>query len=808
MASGAHPAPSRGAGAVGGPDDRSSGGAASAATPDRLTAPSTTAGTPSDAGRGRWRQLLLVLLVAGSLVVAGLMVLRARDAGQQADDAAARAQAATLAARSSAVRDEDPPLALALALEAVVATPEPLAIALAALVDARRAVAAPSWQPVGEATATYGMGTSVSASPDGTRMVVGGSTAQGQGVVRIFDTATWRSVRVRIGQLDRVTAVVHTPDGSLLAAAGTDGTVRLLDPETGRQRSRPLEVLAGEVVALAISPDGRLLATAATTPGGVGRVQVYDLLTREPEGAAATSQTAIRAVAFAPDGRMLAFDRVTAGGSDAGVQRWDVPTGQPLGAPLVGHFGAIGALTFSPDGGRIASAGDDGTLRLWDSASGEPLGSPQPGHRDRVTALRHSPDGSMLASTGADGTLRFWQGADAEPIGQPMVVGAEPAVALDFAPDGDELASLSTTGVVQRWAPGEADPLGRPLPGTSMEEPLPGHDGGAFGLAWSGDGRLLVSSGADADHATGTAVVWDAGSGVQRGAALAIAPTSDVLVSPTGGTLVAAAADVDAWGAVGRWTFPGLSPGAPLLGHLDRATRLAFSADGRLLATAANGPEATAELRVWRMPEGTSTQAVQLGEGDVLGLAYDPDGSTLAAAIASPGGMGHIRLSDAASPERVRHTLRVPDEGMTAVAWHPDGEQLASGGANGTLRRWDPDAGSQLGPPMLGHADDLTDLAYSPDGRLLVSTGWDRTLRLWDARTGEPAGTMATDSPLAAVAVRADGLIATGDAAGRVLLWDPLDRAVACQLVEPTVRRRDIEAAVPPGMAAAACRYA
>ena len=189
-------------------------------------------------------------------------------------------------------------------------------------------------------------------------------------------------------------------------------------------------------------------------------------------------------VAFSPDGT-----RIVSGSDDNTVRLWDAATGQPIGQPLTGHTDAVYSVAFSPDGTRIASGSRDNTVRLWDAATGQPIGQPLTGHTDAVTSVAFSPDGKRIVSGSADNTVRLWDADTGQPIGQPLTGhtgrGEQRGVQPRRHTASPPAAATTRCGCGTRTP---ANPIG---------DPLTGHTDAVYSVAFSPDGKRIVSGSAD-----------------------------------------------------------------------------------------------------------------------------------------------------------------------------------------------------------------------------------------------------------------------------------------------------------------------
>jgi WD40 repeat protein len=463
----------------------------------------------------------------------------------------------------------------------------------------------------------------------------------------------------------------------------------LADSRQGDDVQALEELLAADK--LANTPDDRPLLDAVVDRYSMRKV----LITKEPVIAVASASGGHRLAMAEPAGIRI-WDTARAGWQDSIASA--ATTLSDAGTKLTG-------MAISPDGQTVAAGTEEGSVRVWDvrdpTAESRAVGTK---HNGRVTTVAISSNG-LIASAGVDGMIDIWSSVAHQAM--PPIRGVSEIFAIAFTPSGNRFAVGRADGTIQLF-----DVVGP----VAVEAPTrrDAHPGGVMGLAFSPDGRLLASGGADSH--------------------------------------------------VRSWNAESLAPVRDMAGHTATVTDVAFNADSTRIASGGNDKT----VQMWDVASGGRIGDPMRGHGGlVLSVDFTDDGSE----IVSGGNEHTMRLWDATIGQPISTPLTSNTGPIADVAFTPDGSEIVSGGADDTVRVWSADTGAEV-ERMSEHTGVVSSVAVSPVDGAVASASADGTVLLW-RRSGGDVSRFDAGRPLTSVAFSPNGeAMAAGGVDGQIVVWD------------------------------------
>jgi WD40 repeat protein/predicted Ser/Thr protein kinase len=531
-----------------------------------------------------------------------------------------------------------------------------------------------------------------------------------------------------------VTCADFSPDGNLLATGDQDGKVKIWSMPAAKLLTT-IDITTNAIWSATFTADGKSLVTGYDRRVTFWSTESWQRQKDFPGEMAAISKT----------GDLLATAESSPfyWESARPVKLFNWRTGESLGE--IDSVGRV--LALSADGKLVAVAGKNSGIKIWDTASRKLLRDLQT--KTPVWSLNFSPDGRELLSAGWSSDVSLWP-MDGHSQPRTFPCGPLHAWSAIFSNDGDTIVTTSSDQTVRLWD----------RTSLALKTILHGHDNEVWCAAFSPDGKFLASGGKDRN-----VMLWSLAAGARAQRVMAHDRDISLPFSPDGKWLAtldphfgnAVLWDMDRITETSSFTGRGVigfSPDGKLAALFDASDlKLQFwLPDGKTLqkevtlagAPLENGPacfatspdggflfaiEANGTIRVWNAETGKLLQTFNGPLPPIRNAILSPGGKYLAVSVERDHFAHLYNCSDGSERDFTGHL-----DFVSGLSFSPDGQTLATGSMDGTIRLWNVSSGDTLAS-LSGHMEEVTDVAFSPDGRTLASLGHDEAIKLWHLPT-------------------------------------------------------------------------
>lgn len=485
-----------------------------------------------------------------------------------------------------------------------------------------------------------------------------------------WDVQTGRC-SILVTHTSRITAMAVSGDSNILSFGCVEGTINVWDTNSCTLMES-LTTNSGIILSVVVTDEEKILASSLTNK----TLKIWNVDTRCCSEDLSAQSYKFSLIAISRNGLTLAT-----GSGEKIIKIWDIHSNKYLQS-LEGHLSEINTIAFSSNSQIMATGSVDRTVKLWDITTGKCLKTLQ-GRTDFVHSVEFGDDGKIIAS-GSQHEIRLWDVSSGQCITN-ISEYKDWLYSLALSPDGQLLACANLGNdnhIIRLW---QVQYLHRGNGFHTPEKILQGHTDNIWSIAFSPDGKIIVSGSSDR-----TVKIWD---------------------SQTGQCL------------------------NTLLGHTRPVLSVAFSPNGQIIASCGGH----SIIKLWDVTTGECIQTIQEVASYIL--KFSPHNYILASGNTS----GVIKLWDVRDGQLIT-TLGRYGNPIISLAFSPDGQILAGGGFDGTVTLWNLSTNKCIHTIEI-NTGSAWSLAFSPDGKNLACGSNAETIHLYNLNINQDIKILHGDRP-------------------------------------------------------------